>query len=368
MRQFEYYLFENFDPDEQADNPDNPRNFLNIHTDPVLTRIIEQPDYSAAYTSGQDTGLIQRLLNGGILRMDKNLLMFDCPIFLREDAAVLSHEVAVHACFLTDLLEQRMPDIIKICSKIKNGFSEQLNLYHILCGMIFDGSFFDFLSNKGILSTSLLHPSGLDYLTVIYEKCGELQTFSNNLLCSYNRFVNDRCSLQSFGDANGNRFDFYRFCRLLETRKLPSNFRRAESLWIQGNFDKNSLLLEVVSLVQTGHCCLEVLYLLEIFGYAENGKICVPIYTPQEKSIIADIENIIEHTLGDAISQTLMKLSGSLQITSVRHRVDWLEIANELYHILFGTINQQLVDRKLVSEPQFFPGQGRYSKCIEIYV
>ena len=361
MRNFEYYLFENFDPDEESDNPSNPRNFLNANMDSVLSGVID-------HAGRLDEASIHQLLDGGILRLDDGKLVFDCPVFLREDAAVLSREVVVQASALTDLLEKCLPDIFNCCAKIQNDFSDKLNLYHILCGMIFDGKFFDFLSNKGSLATSRVHPSGLDYLTVIYEKCPELQTFSNNLLCSYNRFVNDLCALQSFGDANGNRFDFYRFFRLLEAGKLPPDFKQAERLWKLGNLNKNSLLSETVTLIKTGHCCAEALSLLEVFGYTENVKISVPVYTPEHQNVFDEMENIVEYALGDAISQSLYELSGSLQITPVMHGVHWLEIANELYHILFGTINQQLVDRQIVAEPQFFLGQGRYNKCIELYV
>lgn len=363
MRNFEYYLFENFDPDHEASNPNNPRRFLSHSIDPILDQIIDGPDDSAVH----NTQLIQQLLDGGILRLVNQQLMFDCPIFLREDATVLSHEVAVHASALTDLLSKNIPLLVNCCSKIKNGFSVRENLYHILCGMVFDGRFFDFLSNRGVVSTSRLHSSGLDYLTVIYETCRELQAFSNRLLCSYNRFANETCSLQSFGDSNGNRFDFYRFCRLLELGKLSPEYRPAERLWKQGQFDKNSFLSEIMTLIHSGRCSPAAMSLLEVFGYLRNGKICVPVYTSQNQDVIEEIEIIVEHVLGEAMSQTLFELSGSLQITSVIHGVPWPEIANELYHILFGTINQQLVDRNLISEPQFFPGQGRYRKCMEIY-
>ena len=363
MRIFEYYLFENFDPDQEASNPNNPRNFLNHNVDPILDQVIDGPDESDVL----NTPLIQQLLDGGILRLVNHKLMFDCPIFLREDAAVLSREVMVHASALTDLLSKNMSALVNCCSKIKNGFSVQENLYHILCGMVFDGMFFDFLSSNGVVSTSRLHFSVLDYLTVIYETCRELQVFSNHLLCSYNRFANETCSVQSFGDSNGNRFDFYRFCRLLELGKLSPEYRPAELLWKQGQFHKNTFLPEIITLIHTGRCSPAAMSLLEVFGYLRNGKICVPVYTSQNWDAIAEIENIVEHALGEAISQTLFELSGSLQITSVIHGVRWPEIANELYHILFGLINQQLVDRKLVLAPPFFPGQGRYRKCIEIY-
>lgn len=363
MRKFDYYLFENFDPDCEADHPDNPRNFLNSSMDPVLSQIINCGGDSVELHTQQ----LQQLRNSGVLRLVNRRMMFDCPIFLREDAAVLSREVAVHASGLTDLLSRRMLDIANCCSKIKNGFSAQENLYHILCGMIFDGRFFAFLSRNGVVSTSRLHPSGLDYLVVIYEICSELDGFSRKLLCSYNRFANETCSLQSFGDSDGDRFDFYRFFRLLEQGKLSPAYQTAEHLWTQEQFQKSAFLSETAALVHTGHCAPGAMSLLEVFGYLKNGEICVPVYTPQHQDTIAEIENIVEQALGTAVAQTLFELSDTLPITSVVHGVRWTEIANELYHILFGTINQQLVDRKLVSEPQFFLGQGRYRKCIELY-
>ena len=42
-RQFSYYLFENFDAENEADNPDNPRRFLGKHTDAELQWIAETP-------------------------------------------------------------------------------------------------------------------------------------------------------------------------------------------------------------------------------------------------------------------------------------------------------------------------------------
>ena len=106
-----------------------------------------------------------------------------------------------------------------------------------------------------------------------------------------------------------------------------------------------------------------------IKGYSDLQIDCEYSYYNQFDiySCRSAFENIVEQALGTAVAQTLFELSDTLPITSVVHGVRWTEIANELYHILFGTINQQLVDRKLVSEPQFFPGQGRYRKCIELY-
>ena len=39
----------------------------------------------------------------------------------------------------------------------------------------------------------------------------------------------------------------------------------------------------------------------------------------------------------------------------------------EHYYIVFGSINEELVSRGMVAQPQYIPGEGRYFKCIEVY-
>lgn len=371
MRKFEYFLFENFDADQESNNPNNPRNFLGNETDTLLTEIAQLPANTFSCKECRrkyNAHLLRKLMDGGILRSSDTALVFDCPIFLREDADVLQTKIASKASALADLLDNSMTAIRDCCGRIKNGFPVELNLYHILCGMIFDGYFFDFLSNMGAVATSRQHLSGLDYLSVIYEKCEELQSFSDSLLCSYNRFVNAKCSLQSFGDAQGNRFDFYRFFRLMELGTLPDKFTDAKAqIDNLGGANKDHLLEEVVSLVKTGRCDPAAMELLELFGYVKEGTICVPIYTPEHQKCIVEIENIVEKCLGNAVSNILIELAGSLDITAVRHGVNPKEIANELYHIVFGSINEILVARGSVAIPRYISGEGRYFKCIEIY-
>ena len=371
MREFEYFLFENFDADKESNSPYNPRNFLGNGTNAILTEVASLPVDTCFYNDSCDkhgTHLVRKLIDGGVLRPSGTALAFDCPIFLREDAAVLHTEIASKASALVDLLDNSMTVIRNCCAKIVNGFPVEMNLYHILCGMIFDGYFFEYLYIMSAVATSRQHPSGLDYLSVIYEKCEELQTLSDGLLCSYNRFVNAKCSLQSFGDAQGNRYDFYRFFRLMEQRLLPDKFKDAEALVLDfGGANKDSLLDEVVALVQTGRCDPVAMDLLELFGYAQDGAICVPVYTPEHKKYITEIEDIIEKCLGNAMSDTLINLASSIDITAVKHGVNRLEIANELYHILFGSINEELAERGIVTAPRHIPGEGRYFKCIELF-
>lgn len=371
MKKFEYFLFENFDADDESQNPDNPRNFLGTETDAILSLIAQKPVNTCTYgncCAKSNACLVRKLIDGGILRLNGTILNFDCPVFLRDDAVVLHKAIAEKAVPLVDMLESKITEVRACCSQIHNGFSIEQNRYHILCGMVFDGYFFDYLSTKGVLTTSRLHPSGLDYLNIIYEKCTELQTLSDGLLCSYNRLANDKCSLQSFGDVNGERFDFYRFFRLAERKDTPAKFKNAKAALYEkyGGADKDALLSDVVSLIKTGQCAPSAMKLLEQFGYMLKGNICVPVYTPEHQKHITGIEGIVERSIGDAMSRTLIDLSTSIDITAVRHRVNRLEIANELYHIVFGLMNEELVLREIVTAPQQKPGEGRYFKCIEL--
>lgn len=372
MREFEYFLFENFDADAEAENPLNPRKFFGKETDAVLSWVAERPAGARDYAGCRDTfgaSLVDRLTQAGFLRRSGAAVVFDCPLFLREDAALLRKEAAARSAALADLLTDRMADIRACCAGIQNGFSVERNLYHILCGMVFDGGFFDYLSEKGVLAVSRLHSSGLDYVSVIYEKCGELRKLSDGLLCSYNRLVNEICSLQSFGDAQGDRADFYRFFRQMEQNAVPAGLKDAEELLREnyGGADKNALLADAAALIRTGRRAPAARKLLERFGYLRNGKVCVPVYTPEHQRYIEKIEKIVESCLGEAISKVLADFGTVGEITAVKHGVDRLEIANEAYHMVFGFLNEELAARKLVAAPPAVSGEGRYFQCVELY-
>lgn len=355
MKRFSYYLFENFDADEQAENPQNPRSILNPTTDPVLSRIAQFPPHCCPANAFDDRE-IAPLITAGALRKEDGMLLFDTPVFLREDAVPLRNCIASQAAQLAEQMMPAIPRIRACCEEIANGFPVEINLYHILCGMVFDGLFFDYLTRHGALATSRIHPSGLDYLSVIYEKCEELDAFSDGLLCSYNRFTDGTCSLQSFGDANGDRFDFYRYSRLLESGKLPPRFGNVPRLP-----DKAYLLSQVRELVEHGSCDPDVLVLLTKFGYVANGKPCVPVFTRSALAAAEQIEGIVEESIGDAFIRALTDVPN---ITAARHGVSPAEIANELYHILFGSVNEELVARGIVASPPHIPGEGRYLRCI----
>ena len=367
VRHFSYYLFENFDPSEAVDHPLNPRSFLNNSVDGILSWLAETPIQDRLYTAacarfGKE--IMDRLLTGGIVRREQNTLFFDTPVFLAEDAAPIKDFFFDAASRLAEKLMEKKQEFYAFASELQNGFSAEVNLYHILCGMCFDGMFLDKLSETGVLAGSRPHASGLDYLAVIYEKCPELDQFSDGILCSYNRVSNEKIALQSFGNGNGNRLDCYRYFRLRELGKLTDRFAEIDRL-MAGHTEAD--LLQAVTKLFLGDTTLpQVAKALNLFGYTKNGNICVPVFLKKDNDTIRTIETALEDVLLQPVSEWLSDMS-SLEITATTHNVAKKEIANECWHILFGSINEILVSSGFVAKPPFKAGEGRYLQSIELY-
>lgn len=370
MKSFSYFLFENYNADLESENPGNPRRIINAQADAILSRVADFSPLTCPTARLRDEfGIeaVNQLITAGALCEKDGQIAYDTPLFLAEDVAALKSFSSTAAALLSDKLWKLRDKLWDIVREINNGFDPQRNLYHILCGMIFDGFFFDWLGQRGTVTISRLHSSGLDYLSVIYEGCPELKQFSDGLLCSYNRLTDGEIALESFGDADGNRFDLYRCFRLREEDHLPERFKQAGELLdkLPKGKERHVLLDATRSLLQDNWCQPECLAILELFGYAENGRICVPVFYQADDPIIRRLAALIEENLFDAAAHVLREAQSNLHITAIKHGVPSGEIANELYHILFGGINEELVKRGLTATPPYRQYEGRFLQCIE---
>lgn len=367
-RHFTYFLFENFDPAQESNNTWNPRNFMNASADEILTWVAEASKQYRTYRIACERfskDAINKLINGGALRVENDVLFFDTPIFFDEDTDSIASFFSNAASAFTRMIFQREKELYIEAEALKNGFLPQINLYHIICGMCFDGYFLDKLSETGALANERMHPSGLDYLSVIYEKSAKLDHFSNALLCSYNRVFNDVCALQSFGDGDGNRLDCYRYFRMREKNALTDSF--AEIHKVTANLTEYDLLSAMRNILLGSAVAPELIISLEIFGYLKSGRVCVPVFEKKHSNTIQRIESILEDVLLQPISEWLSNLN-SLKIIAMAHGVHQKEIANECWHILFGSINEMLVQSGFVTAPLYHKGEGRYLQSVEIYV
>lgn len=370
MRTFSYFLYENFDADQAADHPGNPRRILDVSADALLSRVADFPPLAcpaAQLRAKFDPDVVERLTAAGALREENGVLAYDTPVFLAEDVPALRDFFTAAAIPLADRLWDCREELWDAAAAVQNGFDAKRNLYHVLCGMIFDGFFFDWLDAREAVAVSRTHPSGLDYLSVIYENCPGLQLFSDQILCSYNRFTDGEISLESFGDADGDRFDLYRCFRLRERGPLPERFREAGILLdkLPIGEERRIILSEALALSEGRRCQADCLAILELFGYAENGKLCVPVFSQADEPAITRLAELVKDRLLDGVERTLLDTQENLPLTAVRHGVPPKETSNELYHILFGGINEELVRRGLVAAPPQRPGEGRYLQCVQ---
>ncbi len=53
-------------------------------------------------------------------------------------------------------------------------------------------------------------------------------------------------------------------------------------------------------------------------------------------------------------------------MTPIRHGVDATELANPLWHHLFGFMSEYLIEREVIAAPETIPGEGRYLKALYI--
>lgn len=159
------------------------------------------------------------------------------------------------------------------------------------------------------------------------------------------------CVLQSFGDADGDRFDAYRWYRQQEAGLADDRFPLREHL-----------TSETRRLIETGTCDVESLRALTAFGYVRNGHPAVPIYRVQDAPVIDAMAEMVRSCLLEDVATMLVR--GVPDITPVRHGVSAKETANELYHLLFGRLNEALVRKAMVAEPPYRVGEGRYLQSV----
>lgn len=366
MRKFSYFYYDNFSADEIKHPTDDPRAVLNGDADALLTEIIETIPGGCQYhalCACHTKARVDQMIHIGLLRRAGNAVLLDTPVFVHEDVDWLRTCFAEPISNMANALIGRKDAFYRLAEEIRNGFPPEINLYHLLCGAVFDGEFFDFLSSQGAVATSRMHPSGLDYLTIVYEQSPVLDALSNKLLCSYNRFSDGARSLQSFGDADGERVDFFRFSRQKQLGRVPEYLMWIESIW----GDRENVLTQVQKLIETGSCEEKVYQLLEAFGYARDGKIVVPIYRGEHLPTISRLEQLAEAAVGGEMKRALCAPGVTSGLLCSRHGVAAGEIANELYHVLFGQLNEWLTETGFAAKPPYLPGQGRYLKSIEIF-
>lgn len=260
---------------------------------------------------------------------------------------------------LKDILLELYPDI-----EIKQ------SLYHLLCGKIFDGLMFDYLEEKGLLKQSYIQKDNRDYILIGYQNSYKCNKFNANLFCSFNNAKYMNSSLTSFGNATGERLDYFRYFKLREKNNIYGKFTKIHS-YLRNETDtdivKNSLS-NILNL-SDGKKVSDNKYLeiLKFINYVDkNNNIIVPIFD----NCIIKINKLYEGVkteLAPSITDILNEFKDQILISKfacLKHNVPIDQLCNELWHAFFGLLNKYLIKEKIVATPQQFFKQGKYLKCI----
>jgi len=320
---------------------------------------MESRPYSLSTEDFEDTEMVKALLYVEVLQQKNGKLAMGAPFFVEKDAQVLKELSKRAANRIAAELISHKEQIIRIAGSIDNGYPAERNLYHILCGYIFDGLMFDYLEEKELITASCVHGSGLDYLVILYEDTGALNEYSDMLLCSYNRLTIDGKGFVSFGDSNGSRKDLYRYRRQNElnllseqerayirhpTEELIENFKRAAD-----GFPVDPAYMAVY----------------EYFDYCRNGRVIVPVYDARSYDAADQLYAFVLEIVKEPITNALDAIRNESRLSAIAHEVKVKDIANEIYHLIFGEVNERLVESGLVVKPPYVQGEGRYFKSFE---
>ncbi len=309
------------------------------------------------------------------------------PAFLQGDVQQMKGILSDASDAIAGRLEQLKSQLVPIAQRFRcyGQFSVGRILYHVICDSVFDDIALVYFERRKLLCTSKRQPGNRDYLIIGYEACEEVAQNSNLLLCSSNNCTCDGVRFNSFGDSDGRRKDMYRFTRVFrsEPRELAQFLDGTEDIEVLLSSDIGSIASGCSSMVRrivandvywtdlTDET--ETALLLSELGYVSRRQdenhlsMMVPVFYPDEQQLITSVGDIVLPQIDEAVRRALDAFSMRADdFTAVRQGVNIEEIANELWHQIFGMTNELLVKTGFVDQPQHGDGQGRFFRSIRM--
>ncbi len=323
---------------------------------------------------------INSLLRINAISEKSHAYKLNFTVFLESDIEALQH-------FVTDAKQAMVNQIAALETVIdkalrplthRNRFTRERWLYHILCDSIFDGLAFDYFDKKGYFQSSKAQPGGRDYIIYGFENSPLVKQFSNNLLCSSNNFRSGSYVFNSFGDANGQRKDLFRFFKCInKSLASGSPFEAINLDYIQLNDENNKalaeacgkfldkVLAETVKYEELSHeekAYADWMLKFEYLEVSEGVLRCVvPVFEKADERVMSAIADLVLEQVHAIVRDFFVQFERDMtEVTSVRHDIEFKEVAIELWHQLFGFTNEELAAKGVVSTPSYVPGEGRY--------
>ncbi len=280
----------------------------------------------------------------------------------------------------------------KIVEKIKNlkhcdNTSIGILLYHIIACRTLDWQGLDYFAEKGILNISKIQPGNRDYLIIGYEENKKVREYSDKLFCCSNNTKSENIRFSSFGDDQGLRMKGMRGVLVSYQRNLihGSKYKevgQAYNALLKGFNDKlvkdlGELLLDIANkklcynqFKNEDKLMIDFLKVMEYIGFKDESSIItvkIPIFEVQDKVVLNEISEMVLLHISEEVEKAFRYIAENvLQLTSIRHMVDIKDMANEIWHQIFGEINNYLMEVGFIAKPTFIEGEGHYFKALYI--
>lgn len=309
-----------------------------------------------------ESPLLKDLMDIGMVNKDKTL---NFPFFIKSDVKIIqsySKNIAKRMYSVMEKCLDKFYDLVDF-----EGMDRKEVLYHFLCCDILDGSALDIYGKKGYFSLDLPQKDNRRYLLIGFEDDKEVLSLSEGLLCSCNVHHHDKIEFKSFGDAKGDRNDVYRFLRQQEyamvTSQSKTNVNQAYLEIIRDEWV--TLMNRAYDVIVNNHQDKKFMALLEALEYMKHGEVCVPVFTTEHRPKFNELTRHVIQLLEPIVAEAMDEIDG-LKLSAVEHGVSKKAIGNEMWHQIFGELNELLVLNDVVKQPEYREGEGRYLKAIYI--
>lgn len=326
---------------------------------------------------------IKKMIALDLINVKDHVFSVNFTMIFEKDLTAIDNFSKIMALEISEVIIKNKDEIYKLAENFISSRSHDIDelLYHIIGSHILDGLAIDTLSESGLFKTSKVQKDNRDYILFGFEKSTKVDEFSENILCSCNNYRTEKLSFVSFGDAAGKRNDFYRFNRQVSSQINKVNAREETkadyiNLLEKTNHEIVIKCSQIVRMIIDNNNEYmkfndeEILYVnyLKSFRYLEcdknQYKVSVPIFYQADKQIIADIHDLLIEIILPILEVRFTSAKEKLEISAIKHGVDIKEVLNEMWHQVFGNINEQLVKEEMIKTPEYIKGEGRYLKAI----
>ncbi len=374
----------------------NPRYVRNKHGVPEILYILAENDpYSLScgdiinkldIDNEECKNALNSLIKINAISIRENKYKINFPAFIEKDIELLGDFNIKIGKLLGEKIISLKDEIDHKISKLSCYRSCDVKVlrYHTIGCSTLDGGAMDYFTEKGVIATSKLQPGNRDYIIIGNEENEKMHDYSDKLLCNCNIWRTGNIGFRSFGDGDGERKDMMRFFRRIQDNlEKATEHKDLNMAYIKLNAHNNEVIVkkcgELLLKVLKEQICYnnlkeeekDVAVFLKELGYFDfkdeysEIKCVVPVFSLDDKMIIDEISDLITLNIYEIVKQAFETLGRTIPgLTSIKHGVEIRDIANELWHLMFGATNEYLVKAGFYAEPEYKKGEGRYFKCI----